>query len=129
MAARQVRTIIAESRTIHDTTTVADAMRWACVAGIRPSVIISGAARGADALGEWWAAQHGLPVERHPADWQKHGRSAGHLRNRSMAHIASALVALWDGQSRGTADMIAQARELELLVFVWQRTPTGWGAA
>jgi hypothetical protein len=124
-----MRTIIAGSRTVHDVAVVVEAMRWACVAGIRPSVILSGAARGADTLGEWWAAQRGMPVEKYPADWTAHGRSAGHLRNRHMADRAGALVALWDGQSRGTADMIKLARERELLVFVWQRRPTGWGAA
>lgn len=72
-----------------------------------PVTIVSGAARGADALGEQYAAERGLEVMRFPADWKKFGRRAGPIRNEQMAEAASMLVAFWDGQSRGTKNMIA----------------------
>ena len=83
-----------------------------------PTVIVSGGARGADRLGEIWAEQIGLPLEIYPADWDRHGKSAGHKRNAEMAAVAEALIALWDGQSPGTAGMIDLARRKGLRVFV-----------
>lgn len=88
------------------------------VCGWRPTVVISGTARGADALGELWAAQNGIPIERFPADWNTHGRSAGYRRNAEMASNADALIALWDGTSKGTKGMIDLAKKRGLKVFV-----------
>jgi len=69
-------------------------------------VIVSGTARGADKLGELWASRHDHEVERFPADWNKHGKRAGYLRNKEMAEYADALIAFWDGVSRGTEHMV-----------------------
>ena len=69
-------------------------------------VIVSGTARGADLLGEQYAKSRSFQVERYPADWDQFGKRAGYLRNEEMAQNADALVALWDGQSRGTKHMI-----------------------
>lgn len=73
-------------------------------------VILSGAARGADQLGECYARERGLGLVRMPADWEKDGKSAGYVRNAAMAARADALIAFWDGHSRGTAHMIQLAR-------------------
>ena len=80
--------------------------------------VISGTARGADRLGEKWAQQHQIPIERYPADWKLHGRKAGFLRNEQMAKAADGLIALWDGESRGTQHMIALAKRYQLAVHV-----------
>ena len=69
-------------------------------------IIVSGHASGADTLGERYAIERGLNCELHPADWNKHGRAAGPIRNAEMAEVADALIAFWDGKSRGTAHMI-----------------------
>ncbi len=75
-----------------------------------PSVIVSGCAAGPDSFGIEWAEQRGLHVVRFPADWKKHGKRAGILRNVLMAEYAKErageLMAFWDGESRGTAHMI-----------------------
>ena len=81
-------------------------------------IVISGCARGADILGEQWAYDFGKPLMRMPADWDKHGKSAGYRRNEEMAKIATHLVAFWDGQSRGTKHMIDLAEEYQLLIHV-----------
>lgn len=73
--------------------------------------IVSGGATGADALGERYAEERGYPITKFPADWGKHGRAAGPIRNKEMANYANALVAFWDGQSKGTKSMIELARE------------------
>ena len=81
-------------------------------------VIVSGTARGADTLGERYARERGYAVEQYPADWQREGKAAGFIRNAQMASVADALIAFWDGQSRGTAHMIELARKHELQVRV-----------
>jgi hypothetical protein len=53
-----------------------------------------------------------------PADWKTHGKAAGPIRNRQMAKNAEALIALWDGNSRGTKNMIETATKLGLKVYV-----------
>lgn len=81
-------------------------------------IIVSGHAAGADALGERYAQERGLICEAHPADWVNNGRAAGPIRNAEMAAVADALIAFWDGKSRGTADMISKARAKGLRVVV-----------
>lgn len=86
--------------------------------GITPTEIVSGCAKGVDRSGEEWAKRNGVPIKPFPANWRLYGRSAGPIRNREMAKYADALIAIWDGKSRGTEDMIEVAREYCLDVYV-----------
>lgn len=81
-------------------------------------VVVSGAARGADSLGERYAREKGYTIEQYPADWNTHGRAAGPIRNAQMANSADALIAFWDGQSKGTKSMINIAKTKGLGVRV-----------
>lgn len=81
-------------------------------------VIISGYASGADALGERYAQERGSLLETFPADWKVHGKAAGPIRNTKMAEVADALIAFWDGKSRGTKNMIDTATKRGLKVAV-----------
>lgn len=80
--------------------------------------IVSGAARGADSLGEQYALFNNYFIERYPADWDRYGKAAGYRRNEQMAQNADVLIAFWDGQSKGTKHMIDLAKTYELKVFV-----------
>ena len=80
--------------------------------------VISGNARGADKVGEYLAKLYELPLEIYPADWNQYGKQAGYIRNTQMADIADALVAFWDGKSRGTAHMISTMEKQHKPVFV-----------
>ena len=77
----------------------------------RPTAIISGPARGADTLGTHYARERGIQVLEFPADWERLGRRAGMVRNLQMLDAADAVVAFWDGQSRGTAHTIGEAKK------------------
>lgn len=79
-------------------------------------VIVSGTARGADRLGERYARERGYQILRFPADWDRDGNSAGPIRNAKMADNANALIAFWDGHSRGTKNMIDTAASKGLMV-------------
>ena len=83
--------------------------------------VVSGTARGADKLGEHYARMNKLHVTQFPADWQPNGvfdKSAGYKRNAKMAEYADALVAFWDGKSRGTKHMIDLANKSGIQVRV-----------
>lgn len=112
-----MRTIIAGSRTAkgyNDLLRAIDCVSWI------PTVVLSGTARGADMLGERWAKENGVPIERYPAKWDQYGKSAGYKRNVEMALKAEALIALWDGKSKGTEHMIDIATEYGLVIYVWR---------
>ena len=87
-------------------------------------IIVSGHARGADSLGERFANELGLPFELHPAKWRLLGKAAGMVRNAEMAKCSDALIAFWDGESRGTRHMInfARKRGLDMSVFNTSQT-------
>lgn len=82
--------------------------------------VVSGTAHGADKYGEEWAAANNIPVKQFPADWGRFGHGAGVLRNFEMARYAEALIAVWDGESKGTLNMIRRAKEKKLRVFIWK---------
>ena len=74
-------------------------------------IIVSGCAEGADKLGERYASEHNLTVERFPAEWDKYGKYAGPRRNAQMAQVADAVLVFWDGKSKGTKNMIENAKK------------------
>lgn len=80
--------------------------------------IVSGCARGADSLAIQYAKERGYQVKKFPANWDL-GKQAGYLRNVEMGEYADALIAFWDGESRGTKHMIDIANNLGLKVRVY----------
>ena len=110
-----MRTIIAGSRGITDYAVVEEAVR---ASGFKPTVILSGTARGVDRLGERWAREHDVLCQCHPAPWKEMGPRAGFFRNEIMAGMADALIAVWDGGSRGTKHMIETALAKGLTVYI-----------
>ena len=79
--------------------------------------IVSGAARGADLLGERYAKERGMFVKKFPADWSI-GKSAGFIRNSQMADYSDALICFWDGESKGSKHMINLAKEKNLKIKI-----------
>ena len=109
-----MRTIIAGSRTITNYFLVENHIE---TAPWRPTEVVCGEARGVDSLGEQWAKNNHIPIRRFPANWDKHGRSAGYIRNAEMADIADALILVWDGKSKGSAMMKKLAEKKHLKIY------------
>ncbi|MBW6491881.1 MAG: DUF2493 domain-containing protein [Lentimicrobium sp.] len=78
--------------------------------------IISGGAAGTDKLAERFASEMKIPITVYRADWQKHGRKAGMLRNAEMLENCTHVIAFWDGKSPGTANMIECAKYKHLRI-------------
>ena len=92
----EFRVIVAGGRDFEDYEYLEKSMNHLLSKIRRKIVVVCGAARGADKLGERYANEHGYEVRDYPADWSI-GKSAGYLRNLEMAQNADALVAFWDG--------------------------------
>ena len=75
------------------------------------SVIISGGAYGADSLAERWARENRLELLVFLPDWEQFGKSAGYKRNIQIIESADAVIAFWDGQSKGTQHSINLAKD------------------
>jgi hypothetical protein len=80
--------------------------------------VVCGMADGADTLGKKYADANKFEVAEYPAEWKKYGKSAGYRRNEQMAANADALIAFWDGISKGTGHMIDIAKSKGLPVRV-----------
>lgn len=80
--------------------------------------IVSGTAYGADKLGEKYAKEKSYTIKHFPADWDNHGKSAGYIRNAQMAEYADALIAFWDGNSKGTKNIIDLAKRMNLKIRI-----------
>jgi len=112
-----MKTIIAGSRDISDPTLLEDVI---IKSGINISEVVCGGARGVDNLGREWANNGNVvPVKLFNAQWNTFGKSAGYKRNIQMAEYADALIAIWDGESRGTKHMIDTAKAYGLYVHVY----------
>lgn len=127
-----MKVIIAGSRDIAEYTIIEDAIK---ASQLNITEVVSGTARGVDTLGELWAKKHNVPVKQFKAAWDDisvkgavirknrfgklYNTSAGFARNEQMAVYAEALIAIWDGKSNGTRDMIERARNHNLEVFIY----------
>lgn len=80
--------------------------------------IITGGARGADALGKRFAEEYNLKHAEFKADWQQHGKAAGPIRNREMANYTDIGIGFHDDKSRGTANMINTLRKTDKPVHI-----------
>lgn len=83
--------------------------------------IVSGHAQGVDKDGEYYAYCNSLPIKVFIPEWDTHGKKAGILRNKQMGNYADALVAVWDGNSKGTKHMIEYMQSLNKPVYVYKR--------
>lgn len=110
-----MKTIIAGCREGVKYSDVQNAM---VLCGWIPTEVVSGTARGVDTMGERWAQENNIPIKQFPAYWERFGKIAGYKRNLEMGEYADALVAIWDGKSRGTSHMIEVAKKNNLEIFV-----------
>lgn len=88
--------------------------------GLKPQMVISGGAPGADRFGERWARSHGIPFTQYSSDESATDfATAARIRNIRMAKASDFVVAFWDGQSPGTRHMIAACKYFKKVVMVY----------
>jgi hypothetical protein len=107
-----VKVIICGSRLHQGTREIEAAVK---ASGFTITEVVTGGAEGVDREADTWARRARLDRTVFHANWDRHGKAAGPLRNARMAAYADACIALPGG--RGTADMVDKAREAGLLVY------------
>lgn len=85
---------------------------------IKPSLIISGGAKGADELAEVYAFDRKIPTKIFYADWETLGKTAGFLRNIKIVNECDFLIAFWDKESKGTKSSIDLAMKRNKLLRI-----------
>lgn len=104
--------------------------------GFDVTEVVSGGAKGIDTLAVEWAVKNNIPVNVFEAAWdnlsypdaiikttkwgQKYDARAGLRRNETMSVYGEALIAIWDGKSKGTKHMLAIARKRDLPTFIYR---------
>lgn len=74
---------------------------------------------GVDLAGKEWAEEKGYVTRAFYPDWEKEGKKAGPMRNQRMAKYAGksgGLILIWDGVSRGSANMLKEARTIGMFI-------------
>ena len=110
-----MKVIIAGGRDFYDYRTLLEGI---LESGFDITSVVSGCAPGADTLGENYAVENELPVKQFKANWKQYGNAAGPIRNRQMAQYADVLIAVWDGKSKGTHNMMEEMNKLKKPVFL-----------
>lgn len=110
---KEYRLVVAGSRDFDDYALLSAELDK-LLAGKTNITIVSGTARGADRLGERYAAEHNLRIERFPAEWEKYHKGAGPIRNMKMVQSADAVIVFWDNESSGTKNIIECARKEDI---------------
>ncbi len=80
--------------------------------------IVSGGARGVDDCAKDYALAAGLPLTEFLPDYPRYGRGAPLRRNLQIIDYADAVLAFWDGISKGTRYVIEQCQKMGKKVTV-----------
>ncbi|AGM46867.1 SLOG family protein [Pseudorhizobium pelagicum] len=130
---KQVRLIVAGGRDFNDATLMRDSIEeFLAELDFNDLEFVLGGAPGADKQAQELAEEEALPHLVIPAAWydmtspcvrrqNSHGEYnalAGMKRNIKMAEKGTHLIAFWDGKSKGTKDMIDQAKKRNLVVKI-----------
>lgn len=83
------------------------------------AVLIHGDCRGADRIAGQVGHEFGWTVIPVPADWKRHGRKAGFVRNVQMLDMQpTRVIAFVRGESRGTMHTVNEARKRGITVHL-----------
>lgn len=121
-----MKVLVTGSRSWDDEQTIREALdavaSSAEAAGFERLIVVHGACpTGADAIADRWVRDHPTATaERHPANWQVHGKRAGMLRNRAMVKsgVDLCLAFIRDG-SPGATNCAETAGEAGVHLRVW----------
>ena len=81
--------------------------------------IVSGGAKGADSMAKYIAETIQKPIKEYLPDWNKHGKSAGMIRNIDIIKNCDEVLCFWDGTSKGTANSLGLAKKLKKMTVIY----------
>lgn len=74
------------------------------------TLVIHGAAKGADSMAGEWARAMGIKETPFPADWDRYRNRAGPVRNQRMLDVGKPDLVVAFAGGAGTLDMVRKAR-------------------
>lgn len=112
-----MKVIVAGGRNITNSNLVYKAINNS---GFDITELVHGCCRGVDTIAKEFAEKNNIPhtKEKFKPDWSK-GKLGPLIRNKQMAEYSDALIAVWDGFSSGTANMIANACKRGLKIYIF----------
>jgi len=117
----QYRIIVAGGRDINDYDIISRAVNKGLesfpIPDYEETMIVSGGAKGVDDVAIDIAQNWAMHYTVFEANWKKYGRSAGPIRNKDMAEYGTHLILIWDGKSKGSANMKSQAQRFNLPIY------------
>lgn len=118
-----MKLIIAGSRNIQDHHVVLEAIKSSNFNMNNVDTLLSGGAEGVDRIAEdIFENKYESDISLYPVDEYTDkapkDEVAPLIRNSDMAENADALIAVWDGNSTGTEDMIEKARKNNLDLYI-----------
>lgn len=125
MTSNEYRILVTGSRDWESHSVIAESLASVVVDAIyhdkEPVVVHGDCPTGADAIVQTICEAAEIRTERHPADWNKHGRAAGPIRNQEMVDLgANVCLAFPHHGSRGTNDCIRRAEGADIPVHIFQ---------
>lgn len=116
-----MKVIIAGTRTVIEYDIIDTAVKKS---NFQIDEVVSGWCRGVDTLGEQWGKNNKVPIKTFKAKWLLYGSGAGPKRNLEMAQYVGengGLIAIWDGKSKGTKNMIETAQKIGIKnIFIFR---------
>ncbi len=90
-------------------------------------ILVSGGARGVDRMAELTAREINMSFKIYLPDWKQDGKKAGILRNKLILENCDAVIAFWDGNSKGAGYTIRRAKELKIPIKIFNGSePAVW---
>ena len=84
------------------------------------SEIVSGGAKGADALAKEFAEKNGIKYTEFQPKYNLYGKAAPLKRNDEIADYADRAIAFWDGKSKGTKNVVGlfrkRGKEIDVII-------------
>ena len=119
----RLRVLVTGSRAWSDEKAIREGLEFAaiiaqanCMDGL---TVIHGGCSGADTIADKIARESGFEVEVHPADWKRHGKAAGPIRNAQMVQSGVDLcLAFPKGASRGTRGCMSLVESASITMLV-----------
>ena len=80
--------------------------------------LVSGGAKGVDFCAKTYAQKKGLKITEFLPDYKRFGRGAPLRRNLQIIEYSDAVLAFWDGKSKGTQYVIQESKRMGKPIIV-----------
>ena len=85
--------------------------------------IVTGGANGVDAIAEFFAKENKIKCTVFLPQYEIYGKRAPLIRNNIILENSDAILAIWDGESKGTLYTINRSKKLGLKVMIVNLDP------